>query len=268
MPVETFSSILAQAVKHFAEQGFTSKADLELWIKRIRAAASASLVPERVLEERLKASFQVIFKRLVDRGGLLRWHKGVERYTLEKVKPYLRDELARQVFAAADLIKLNREQAIAKTLARFSGWATSVPPGGSKVTSKVDTKEQVKKALASLPFEERRVLIDQGQKFVSNLSALVATDNGAIAAEWEHHYSLHPREAHIERAGNIYLIRGSWAHSAGFVKPGECGYTDEIEKPGEWIYCRCTYNYLYGLSDLPSNMLTKRGKEELERIRQ
>jgi hypothetical protein len=267
MSVETFSSILAQAVKHFAEQGFTSKEDLELWIKRIKAAAVASLVPERVLEERLKASFQVIFKRLVDRGGLLRWHRGVERYTLEKVKPHLRDELARQVFAAADLIKLNREQAIAKTLARFSGWATSVPAGGSKVVSKVDTKEQVKKAMASLPYEERRVLVDQGQKFISNLSALVATDNGAIAYVWEHHYSLHPRESHVERAGDVYLIRGSWVHLAGFAKPGKSGYSDEVEKPGQFIFCRCTADYLYGLSELPDNMLTKRGKEELERIR-
>ncbi len=267
MPVKNFADILAQAVKHFSEQGFTSKDDLELWIKRIKAAAIASLVPEHILQERLKASFQAIFKRLVDRGAITRWHKGIERYTIEKLKPELRDELSRQIFAAADLIKLNRETAVAKTLVRFSGWATSVPAGGSQVVQKVDTKEQIKKALASLPFEERRVLVDQGQKFVSNLSSIIATNNGAIAAEWEHHYSLHPREAHIERDGDIFLIRGSWAHSAGFVKPRECGYTDDVEKPGEWIYCRCSYRYIYGLSDLPEDMLTKRGKEELERIR-
>jgi hypothetical protein len=45
------------------------------------------------------------------------------------------------------------------------------------------------------------------------------------------------------------------------------GYTDEIEQPGEFVYCRCYYQWIYALRDLPRDMLTQRGIDELQRVR-
>src|SRR5207247_2394734 len=103
---------------------------------------------------------------------------------IDQIKPALHAELERRIMASADLIKLNRKAAIEKTVQRFSGWATSVPPGGTRATDKKKEKDSIKKSLKSLPFEERRVIIDQSHKFVANLNEIVAKDGGAIAGRW------------------------------------------------------------------------------------
>jgi hypothetical protein len=77
------------------------------------------------------------------------------------VKPKLHAELQRRIMSAANLIRLNRADMMNRTLQRFSGWATSVPAGGSKVTDTMEVKNSVSKALKNLPFTERRVMIDQ-----------------------------------------------------------------------------------------------------------
>lgn len=113
-------------------------------------------------------------------------------------------------------------------------------------------------------------MIDQGHKFVSALNDLVATDGGAIAARWSSNWrqpGYHYRKDHKERDGEIYLIRGSWAQAKGLVKPGKAGYVDQTTRPGEEVYCRCDYVYLYNVSDLPAEMLTEKGKSELARVK-
>ena len=46
------------------------------------------------------------------------------------------------------------------------------------------------------------------------------------------------------------------------------GYTDEMTKPGEEVFCRCYVTYLYDLADLPSDMLTQKGKNQVERAKE
>jgi hypothetical protein len=173
--------------------------------------------------------------------------------------------------ASANLIKLNREKAIQSTLQRFSGWATSIPAGGSNVQDKPEVKSDVSKSLKQLPFEERRVAIDQGHKLISAINDIVAQDGGAIAAVWHSNWrqqNYNYREDHRERDRKVYLIRDSWAHKAGLVKPGKVGYTDEITQPAEEPMCRCFYLFVYSLEDLPADMLTEKGREEIARVRE
>jgi hypothetical protein len=40
-------------------------------------------------------------------------------------------------------------------------------------------------------------------------------------------------------------------------------YTDEIEMVGEFVYCSCSYQYVYALRDLPPDMVTAKGRETL-----
>lgn len=268
-----FYEVLTDAVNYFVEHGFTSSERLDFWLKEIRLAAERSMVSTEIMEEQLRATFRTIYHRLVEKGGLAKYHPGVERFTIQRVSPKLRAELDRRIMASANLIKLNRQSAIEKTLQRFSGWASSIPVGGSETTAKRETKEDIRKALASLPFEERRVSIDQGHKFVSSLNNILATDGGAIAAVWndrgtyDAHYDARPEHKAWSDRKATFLVRGSWAHKRGLVKPSNDGYTDEIEAPGELVFCSCFYRYLYTLRDLPDGMLTAKGKEELARIR-
>lgn len=267
MPAETFAQVISAAIAHFAERGYTSAEDLDMWLSRIRTAAERDAIPSHQVETNLRASLEAIYKREIERGGFRRFHPGIGRFTLDRVKPKLRAELDRRIRASASLIKLNRVEAVDTTLRRFAGWVSTIPLGGSRAVERRAERRLLRKELASLPFIERRVAIDQGTKFAAALSDILAKDGGALAFRWHQNFTQHPRSTHRERDGKIYLIRSSWAHKAGLVKPGKVGYSDEITKPGEEVYCRCTAEYLYALRDLPDDMITRHGHAELARVR-
>lgn len=268
--IKSFYQTITEAVNDIAEHGYDTQERIRHWLGAIRNSALRSLTPAPVLERDLKSTFQTIFNRMVTSGGLLKTNPGVTRFGIEKVKPQLRAELVRRQVASASLIKLNRESMIIKTEQRFSGWATSVPAGGSDAIDKMEVKTTVRKALAQLPFEERRVLIDQGHKFTANLNEIVAVNNNAIAADWHSHFrqkGYNYREDHKERDSLIYLIRGNWALEKGLIKPGPAGYLDQITQPGEEVNCRCYCTFIYSLRKLPASMLTKAGKEAFDKVK-
>ena len=263
-----FAETISAAIADLTANGFDSETRIAFWSAKLREAAKESMISEDEMQRLLKERLTDAYIKMVDRGGLEKQHSGIPRFTIEKVKPQLRAELDRRILAAANLIKLNRTAAVEKTIQRFQGWATSIPKGGSNVVAKGETKDDIRKALASLPYEERRVIVDQGHKFAANLSDILATDGGAIAAIWRHHHVTYPRPEHVERDGDVFLIRDSWAHREGLVKPaGPKGYTDSIEMPGELPLCRCTYSYYFHLRDLPQDMLTAKGKAALAEVR-
>lgn len=262
----TFSETVTAAVKDISESGFSPER-IAYWQEKLRKAAAGAMGAQSRVDAMLKDALTDVYRRLIENGQALKVHPGVSRFTVDKLKPKLRVELQKRIFASADLIKLNREKSIAQTLQRFSGWASSVPEGGSDVIDKRAVKLDIGKSIRQMSYEERRVAVDQGHKFAASISNIIATDNGAIAATWRHHHSQHPRPEHEARDGHIFLIRGSWAQEKGFVKPAGRQYTDEIEQVAELPYCRCSYTYLYNIRDLPSDMLTASGREELDRIK-
>lgn len=266
---QSFYSVVTEAVRYFEEHGFTSADVLQQWVERIRRAAQETLTPESVLNEELQRSLGGIYKRLIDDGQILKTHQGVGKFTIERLKPKLRVELDRRLAVSRSLIKLNREQAVEKAIQRMTGWASSIPAGGSRAVDVKDTKEHIRKALTSLPFEERRCVIDQSAKFVSSLNEIVAVDGGAIAMRWNIRRSpgYHNRPDHKERDGKIYLLRSSWAKEKGLVKPGPDGYYDDITKVGEEVFCSCFATWIYNVRDLPEDMLTAAGKKSLEEAR-
>ena len=266
----SFYEVITEAINDFAVHGFDSAERLAYWQIEIQKAAERTLTPTWKMEEELRAALTKVYGRLVEKEGVLKHHPGVSRYTLARLKPALHDELRRRVMMSADLIRLNRQQSISKTLQRFSGWASSVPKGGSKQVDKKDTKDDVRKALASLPFEERRVLIDQGHKLTAAISQTIASDGGAIAVKWRSNWrqeNYNYREDHKERDGKIYLLRESWAKRAGLVRVNENGYYDEITAVAEEPFFRCFAVWVYSIEDLPPDMLTSKGVAEIERVR-
>jgi hypothetical protein len=270
VPVNDFQTVLNAAIADLLANGFDSAERVQRWTRELRAAAERSLISAASLEQQLRDGLAAIYRRMVDEGGVIKYNPGVERFTLEKIKPALRAELDRRIMASADLIKLNRAQAIDKTLQRFQGWSTSIPPGGVSGETRAEVKKTIRKSLGALPFEERRVLIDQGHKLVSSINDIIASDGGAIAGEWRSHYrqsGYDYREDHKERDSKVYLIRDSWAHRAGLVKKGGRPFVDEIEAPAQLPFCRCFYVYKYALRDLPEEMLTAKGKTSLNAVR-
>ena len=260
----TFYEVLTAAVNDFIKYGFDNQERLDYWLKELKNAAVKSLITPEKLQKELERSLKGAFDRLVEKGGLV--NKDVTRFTVDRLKPKMRAELDRRILASVNLIKYNREETISNMLRRFSGWATSIPLGGSDTVDKREEKKQVKKSLGLLPFKERRVIIDQTHKLIANINEIVAVDNGAIAAQWHSNWrqsNYNYREDHRELDEKIFLIHNSWAQKEGYVKPKN-GYTTDVVAPGEEVYCRCRYKYLYRVSQLPDEMITQKGKEALQ----
>ncbi|MDE2472692.1 MAG: hypothetical protein KGL35_29210 [Bradyrhizobium sp.] len=254
-------------MRDFKINGFDDIVRLNAWLQRLRTVAWAQNQPQVDLDDQIARHLRKVFDRALKPRNLDRMQKGVHRFGVERIKPELRAELDRRIMASANLIKLNREQAIEKTLQRFSGWATSIPAGGSKTVDLREAKADIGKPVRGIPFEVRRVQIDQGHKLVSAVNDVIAIQTGAIAAIWRSHgrhdkgYDARPE--HLARDGKVYAIRGNWAMQRGLMKKG-LGYTDEITRPAEEPFCRCWYEYLHNLRELPEDMLTAKGRFALQ----
>lgn len=266
---KSFYQVLTDAVNYFIENGFKSEKMLDFWVKKLSDSAYESLIPEKTLMKELERSLGQVYRRLVTKGGVLKTNPGISKFTIDKLKPKMRAELDRRITTSANLIKLNRDEAISNTLRRFQGWATSIPIGGTNAADKLAEKAYIKKSITKLGYEERRVIIDQTHKLVSSINDIVAKGGGAIAAKWHSNWKQQGydyREDHKERDGKTYLIKGNWAQEKGLIKPIN-GYVDDITMPGEEVFCRCNYVYLYNLRQLPEEMLTYKGKSSLESVK-
>lgn len=266
-----FQDVLDAAIADIGRHGYDDPQRIARWAEELRRAAQAQRTfTKAYLDTLVRNALGSIYTRLADKGGVFKYHPGVERFTVERIRPALRAQLDLRIMASANLIRLNRTEAINKTLQRFEGWSTSIPNGGSGTISKRAVKRDLKKPLASLPFVDRRVLIDQGHKLVSAINQTVAEGANAIALRWHSNWrqpNYNYRPDHKERDDQVYLIRDSWARERGLIKPGDAGYYDQVTAVGEEPFCRCYATYLYNLRDLPQDMLTKAGAEALNKVR-
>jgi hypothetical protein len=269
MAAESYYQVLTVAVNDLLAHGYDSAERVAYWQDRLARAAETGLTDVGVLDRQLRATLEQTWARFVDGSGLISTHPGASRYTVQKLRPQLRDELTRRLAASRNLIVLNRDEAIARQARRFAGWATALPPGPTPEADRRKVKGTIRKSLASLPFAERRVAIDQGHKMTAALSATVALTGGAIAARWRHVHQTgyDARPEHLARDGVVYLVRGSWALQRGLIAANDNGYVDELpDQPAELVYCRCQWVWLYHLRQLPADLLTERGRSELARV--
>lgn len=267
---KTLSEILSAAITDVVDHGFDKPERMEKWLEAIRAAAKRSLPSEKQMEKMLRDALVARYKKLVDGGEIARLNPGVAKFTIDDLTPKMRDELTKRIMASANLIKLNRKRSIDETLQRFSGWMSSIPAGGTEQAKKREVKEDVGKALSSLPFTDRRVIVDQSHKLVSSINSVVAVNTGAIAGRWHSNFrqpGYDARPDHEHRDGEVFAIRGNWAIEKGLMKAGPNGFTDDIEQPAELPFCRCSYVYLHNLRSLPDDMITRKGKEALSDAR-
>lgn len=260
----TFRALLLEGIRKFAADGYGSETELQEWLMRLHAALEREVPTDEESRKLLARALENVYNREI-RTGLPKRVHGVTRYTLDRVAPQLRAELDRRIFAGVDLIKLNRQAAVQKTLQRFSGWVSSVPAGGTSETNLRKVAADVGKSIAQLRFEARRVAIDQGHKLSAAVAQTVAEGEGAIAAIWHDRGAVDKgydaRPAHLARDGKLFLIRDSWAMQEGLVKKtGAVQYTDEIEQVAQLPFCACTYEYLTSPGRLPPDLLTAKGK--------
>ena len=260
--------VLREAVNDLSEHGYTSSGQVNTWLTQIRAAMSASMLKKADQMRQMESTLKRFFKKSLSQADIRQRHEGIPRFTIERVMPSLRDVLAQKIRISADLIVLNREASMEKTLQRFAGWASSMPAGGG-VANKTDVKAEVKKSLQQLTFVERRVAIDQGHKLMAAVDDVIATQTGAIAKMWHSEWRMKNydyRPDHKALDGKAFAVEGSWAVEKGLINKGD-GYAQDIVQPAQEPFCQCYWQSLYHLRDLPDSMLTKKGREALAKAK-
>lgn len=266
----TYNQEVRRAVSEMAD-GAVPLGGLEVWLERLRNAAMQSFKPINQVQENVESYFGSIFNRVTQQKLSGDTGKRVGRFTRHHLTEEAKAELDNKIITSVSLIKFNRDIAVADTMKRVVGWYSSIPPEGIPKDQKAEAVGDIQKALKQLPYKERRVIIDQGHKLASSLNEVVCRGSGAIAAIWHSHVgqiNYNFRKDHAARDGRIFLLRGSWADKEGLVKPqGKVGYTDQQTMPGEEVNCKCRYQYLFNLQDLPTEMLTKKGLEVLAKLK-
>ena len=120
----SFYKTIEAAIADITAHGFDSQARIDWWLTEIELAAKDSAMPDHLIQETMSRAMHGIYSRMVDGGGYTQIHKGVSRFTIERLKPKLRAELDRRIMASSSLIKLNRKQMMEQTRQRFAGWST------------------------------------------------------------------------------------------------------------------------------------------------
>lgn len=267
---KSFYQVLTEAINHFATHGYTSQSELERWVKLLKDSINRHLGGTAQYETAIRRSLKNIYSRQMVSKSALKQNAGVSAFSVDLLKPTVRRELERRMLASTNLIKLNRQEAVATTLRRFQGWATSIPKGGSDAVDIRKEKAAIRKPLSKVTFQERRVIIDQSQKFAASINASIASGNGAIAATWHSRWrtaGYDYREDHKDRDGKVYAIADNWAIRQGLMKVGSHGYTQDMTQPAEEVFCQCRYTYIYSIDYLPDDMLTEKGRKLLESIK-
>ena len=263
----SFRAVVMEALRYFAEHGYKSESDLTQWLLRLHAVLERELPTDRYFKAQLGAALGRVFNREV-KSGIQKRVPGVSRYTLDRIAPHLRAELDRRIFAGIDLIKLNRQAAVAKTLQRFSGFISSVPPSGMTTTNFREVVKEIIKPVADIRYEARRCAIDQAAKLSSSVSHVAAMQSGAIGAVWfdrgQFDKGYQARPEHLKRSGHLYLVRDSWAADQGFMKRGG-PYTDDVTQPAEEVFCSCWWQWITSPKELPLESLTAKGRLQFGR---
>ncbi|MGC9239815.1 MAG: hypothetical protein ACP5D5_09425 [Acidithiobacillus sp.] len=265
MSLLDFYRLLAQALSEFARNGYDNQETLNAWLAKLRHAANQALPgPEKVRRD-VQARLGQMFKRAISEQRFKRQHPWLTAYTIQRMGPKLAPLLERRILASVDLIRLHREQSIEKTLQRFQGLVTSIPPGGTRSIELGKEKQRIGKALRQMSFEERRVVIDQGHKLIANINQTVAEDNNALGFFWRHVHQAgyDGRPEHEARDGKFFAIRDNWAIKAGLMKRGPNPYADEIDLPAVAPFCRCWATYVYNIRELPKECLTQKGLDRV-----
>lgn len=256
-----YLKVVSEAVGDILANGYDSPERIAYWIGQIQGAARERLGTPEVAARRLRLALETAFVRQVDGGLVLRRHKGVSPEVLNRLRPLLQTELERRALAATTLVNLNYGTTIDRTLRRFVGWATSVPPGGSS-----ETKAEAKRPLRDLEYADNRLLKDQEHKMIEVLSHTIGEGGGAIAAIWHSRWrdpGYDYREDHKHRDEELVFLRNSPALADGLVKRAGHEFLDDIEFPGEWPNCRCWYEYIYSLEGIPDECMTAKGRSAL-----
>lgn len=204
---------------------------------------------------------------------------GLKGWRIEELRPEFRDQLKQRIDYSLSLIKTQSQENMLKLENRFRNWINLKTLGvGDKTTLKqaVGFEKEHKKNKKHLKF----ILRDQTMKLASSYDEIVANHYDAICFIWktrkDNRVSGNPAGKypkadlnskthgnHYIRQGRYYFYENSWAIKQGLINKSKIELVSSLKDgmPGKPIGCRCYATNLYELTDIPKQLLSKKGLE-------
>lgn len=267
----TLKELIKKALYDTSQNGWTPSS-IAFWANEFRKLSNLTVFnksPESVVSPYLN----YLFKKEITGSKLIDRNPGIDRYTLERIRPQFRRILEDRIKANINLIALERPASIEVSTARFSGWLMSLD-GKQEKLPKADElpifQNITKPMLEQKSYEHSRRAIDQGHKMLRAIDLTIAEQGGAIAGIWHAHKTtayFTARPEHWKRDGEIYIFKNSDVAEKGLVKKGHNVWLEDIpDPPALLINCVCYWEFIYSFSDLAKiapDRITQKGRDLL-----
>ncbi len=146
-----------------------------------------------------------------------------------------------------------------------------VPSGGTKDKAIKGSIAEIKKELRSLATWDRLFYTYKARSFPAEIEHIFVFAGNPLAAIWRYsdldaQGEYQKTYNHQQRDGRVYAVRGCWAFEKGLMKVGPAGYLDAISRPSQELGCMCSLQWVTGVRRLPGDMITDKGRSELDRV--
>jgi len=163
------------------------------------------------------------------------------------------------------------DQQIREFNSRLEQFLEQVPRGGTKDNAVKSQATEIKKELRQLAKWEKLFTVYKANSLAAEIDYIFCLQGNPLAAIW--HYSELDKQSeyqktydHKARDGKIYAVRGNWAIEKGLMNAGAHGYINDSTRPAQEVGCMCRLQWVYNLRSLPSDMITAKGRSQLERV--
>ncbi len=163
------------------------------------------------------------------------------------------------------------DQQISEFNSRLEQFLEQVPRGGTKDKAAKSQITEIKKELRQLAKWEKLFSVYKANSLAAEIEYIFSLQGNPLAAIW--HYSKLDEQGEYQKTydheacdGKVYAVRGNWAIEKGLMKAGAHGYINDSTRPAQEVGCMCRLQWVYNLRSLPSDMITAKGRSELERV--
>ena len=163
------------------------------------------------------------------------------------------------------------DQQISEFNSRLGKFLEQVPRGGTKDKATKSQITEIKKELRQLARWEKLFSVYKANSLASEIEYIFSLQGNPLAAIWHYseldeHGEYQKTYDHEARDGKVYAVRGNWAIEKSLMNASVHGYINDSIRPAQEVGCMCYLQWVYYLRDLPSDMITAKGRSELERV--
>lgn len=204
-------------------------------------------------------------------------HK-ISAYDMRDVSPEFRKILEKRVLNSLNAIKIKDKKLLLELESRFVEFMMNDKDKTIKnLRENLRANETIKQSKNYV----RNILRDQATRMNDDIDYTNGMLNGAIGLIWhtqednrvvgnpsgKYPIGNELHNNHYKRNNVFFALKDSYATKKGLLNASIFEDLEDIKNAGRAINCRCDYEYIYDLRDVPSMYLSKKGIEYINKLK-